>query len=142
MNSKDVLNKILTLLSITKEESDELKIQFAQLENTKNKELEEKLIKQKELDNEIFLLKEYANSGSLIYIIKVKTLKDGEYIIKIGHSEKGVLNRYNEHKTNYEECLLLNCFAVNKSKDFESFIHNHNLIYPNNFLILSCDLYI
>jgi hypothetical protein len=96
--------------------------------------LEEKLIKQKELDNEIFLLKEYANSGSLIYIIKVKTLKNGEYIIKIGqigHSEKGVLNRYNEHKTNYEECLLLNCFAVDKSKDFESFIHNHNLIYPN-----------
>jgi hypothetical protein len=113
------------------EESNELKQQLQQLENTKNKELEEKLIKQKELDNEIFLLKEYANSGSLIYIIKVKKLKNGEYIIKIGHSEKGVLNRYNEHKTNYEECLLLNCFAVDKSKDFESFIHNHNLIYPN-----------
>ena len=25
----------------------------------------------------------------------------------------------------------MNCFAVDKSKDFESFIHNHNLIYPN-----------
>jgi prophage antirepressor-like protein len=107
------------------------KIQLQQLENTKNKEMEEKLIKQKELDNEIFLLKEYANSGSLVYIIKVKTYENCQYIIKIGHSEKGVLNRYNEHKSNYEECLLLNCFAVDKSKDFESFIHNHNLIYPN-----------
>ena len=116
---------------ITKEESDELKLQLEQLENTKNKELEEKLIKQKELDNEIFLLKEYAHSGSLVYIIKVKSYENGQYVVKIGHSEKGVLNRYNEHKSNYGECLLLNCFAVDKSKDFESFIHNHNLIYPN-----------
>ena len=119
------------LQEILFEESNELKLQLEQIENTKNKEIEEKLIKQKELDNEIFLLKEYANSGPLVYIIKVKTFKNGEYVIKIGHSEKGVLNRYNEHKTNYEECLLLNCFAVDKSKDFESFIHNHNLIYPN-----------
>jgi phage anti-repressor protein len=119
------------LQEILFEESNELKLQLEQLENTKNKELEEKLIKQKELDNEIFLLKEYANSGPLIYIIKVKKLNNGEYIIKIGHSEKGILNRYNEHKTNYGECLLLNCFAVDKSKDFESFIHNHNLVYPN-----------
>jgi hypothetical protein len=118
------------------EESNELKLQLEQFENTKNKEFEEKLIKQKELDNEIFLLKEYANSGLLVYIIKVKTFKNGEYVIKIGHSEKGVLNRYNEHKTNYKECLLLNCFAVDKSKDFESFIHNHNLINPNKCKIL------
>jgi len=120
----------------TKEESNELKQQLQQIENTKNKELEKKIIKQRELDNENFLLKEYANSGSLIYIIKVKTLKNNEYIVKIGHSEKGVLNRYNEHKSNYEECLLLNCFDVNKSKDFESFIHNHNLIFPNKCKIL------
>jgi hypothetical protein len=118
------------MFEITKEDGQELKQQVLKLEN-KNKEIEEKLLKQKELDNEIFLLKEYANSGPLIYIIKVKTYENGQYIIKIGHSEKGVLNRYNEHKSNYEECLLLNCFAVDKSKDFESFIHNHNLIYPN-----------
>ena len=118
---------------ITKEESDELKLQFEQLENSKNKELEEKLAKQKEIDNEKFLLKEYANSGSLIYIIKVKTLKNNEYIVKIGRSEKGVLNRYNEHRNNYDECLLLNCFAVDKSNEFESFIHNHSLIYPNKY---------
>jgi len=31
----------------------------------------------------------------------------------------------------YEECLLLDCFAVNKSKDFESFLHNHETIRGN-----------
>jgi len=119
------------LQEVLLEESSELKLQLEQLENTKNKELEEKLIKQKELDNEFFLLKEYANSGSLVYIIKVKSFENGRYVVKIGHSEKGVLSRYNEHKSNYGECLLLNCFSVDKSKDFESFIHNHSLIYPN-----------
>jgi hypothetical protein len=124
------------MFEITKEESEELKKQLEQIENIKNKETDEKLLKQKELDNEIFLLKEYANSGPLVYIIKVKTFKNNEYVVKIGHSEKGILNRYNEHRTNYGDCLLLNCFAADKSKDFESFIHNHNLIYPNKYKTL------
>ena len=43
--------------------------------------MEEKLIKQRET----ILLNEYAHSGSLVYIIKVKTFSNGEYVIKIGH---------------------------------------------------------
>ena len=121
---------------ITKEESDELKLQFDKLENSKNKELETKLAKQKEFDNEKFLLKEYANSGSLIYIIKVKTLENNEYVVKIGRSDKGILNRYNDHKINYKECLLLDCFAVDKSSDFENFIHYHKLVFPNKYKTL------
>ena len=31
----------------------------------------------------------------------------------------------------YDECLLLDCFAVNKSKEFESMIHNHTQIRGN-----------
>jgi hypothetical protein len=108
------------MFEITKEESEELKKQLTQIEDIKNKEIEEKLIKQKEQ----ILLSEYAQSGSLVYIIKVKTVNNGEYIIKIGHSTKGIQYRYNEHKNKYDECLLLNCFTVDKSKDFESFIHN------------------
>jgi hypothetical protein len=108
------------MFEITKEESEELKKQLTQIEDIKNKEIEEKLIKQKEQ----ILLSEYAQSGSLVYIIKVKTVNNGEYIIKIGHSTKGIQSRYNEHKNKYDECLLLNCFSVDKSKDFESFIHN------------------
>jgi len=115
------------MLEITKEEGEELKKQLSQIEDVKNKEMEEKLIKQREM----ILLNEYAHSGSLIYIIKVKTFSNGEYVIKIGHSTKGIHTRYTEHKGNYDECLLLNCFSVDKSKDFESFIHSHENIRLN-----------
>ena len=77
------------------------------------------------------LLKEYNNAGNIIYIIKVKTNKDGTYIVKIGESRKGITNRYNEHKLKYNECLLLNCYTVDKCKDFEAFLHSHNAIFPN-----------
>lgn len=107
------------------------KIEMQLLEDTKNKETEEKLIKQKELDNEKFLLKEYSSSGNMIYIIKVKTNEDETYIVKIGESRKGITERYNECKSKHKDILLLNCFLVDKSKDFESFLHNHSLIYPN-----------
>jgi phage anti-repressor protein len=120
------------MFEITKEECEELKQQLLQLEN-KNKEIEEKNFKEKESDNEIFLLKEYATSGPLIYIIKVKTFDNGTYVVKIGESRKGIQRRYNEHKTNYEECVLLHCYQVDKSKDFEDFLHHHNRIYPNKF---------
>jgi predicted nuclease with TOPRIM domain len=114
------------MFEITKEECEELKQQVMQLEN-KNKETEEKIIKQ----NEKTLLEKFSYKCSLIYIIKVKTFENGEYIVKIGYSDKGITYRYNEHKTNYDECILLNCFLVDKSKDFEGFLHNHNLVYPN-----------
>jgi prophage antirepressor-like protein len=100
------------------------------LEKIKNKETEEKLIKQKELDNEKFLLKEYATSGSLVYVIKVKTFENGTYIVKIGESRKGVQSRYNEHKSKYDECLLLHCLQVDKSHEFEQFLHSHKDIHP------------
>ena len=105
--------------------------ELTQIEITKNIEMEEKLAIQQVIEKEKVLLKEYAHSGSLIYIIKVKTFSNGEYVIKIGHSTKGVHNRYNEHKTNYDECLLLNCFPVDKSKDFESFLHNDKVVRHN-----------
>lgn len=119
------------MFEIAHEECEELKQQLQQLENTKNKETEEKLKEQKILEREKVLLTQYANSGALVYIIKVKTMEHGQYIIKIGESRRGVLNRYNEHKGNFEECLLLDCFSVSNSKDFESFIHNHENIRLN-----------
>jgi len=114
------------MFEITKEECDELKQQVLKLEN-KNKETENKVMREKEK----VLLDKFAASGPLVYIIKVKTYKNGEYVVKIGHSLKGVLDRYNEHKTKFEECLLLDCFSCDKSKDFESFIHHHKSIQPN-----------
>jgi hypothetical protein len=118
------------MFEITKEECEELKNQLQKIEDIKNKETEEKLIKQKELDNEKFLLKEYATSGPLVYVIKVKTFENGTYIVKIGESRKGVQSRYNEHKSKYEECLLLHCLQVDKSHEFEQFLHSHKDIHP------------
>jgi hypothetical protein len=119
------------MFEITKEECDILKQQLQQIEHIKNKETEEKLIIQKVLEKEKYLLKHFSNIGNMIYIIKVKSYENGSYIIKIGESRRGIQNRYSEHKSNYEECLLLDCFEVDKSKDFETFLHHHSLIYPS-----------
>ena len=124
------------MFEITKEECEELKTQLQQMENTKNKEMETKLIMQKGLEKERVLLDKFANSGPLVYIIKVKTYENGTYVVKIGESRKGIQNRYSEHKTKYEECLLLDCFSVDKSKEFEDFLHHHSVIYPNKIQTL------
>ena len=119
------------MFEITKEECEELKNQIQQIENIKNKEMEEKIIRERELTNEKNLLTQYATIGSIFYIIKVKTFENGTYIIKIGESRYGIIDRYKEHKKNFDECLLLNCFSVDKSKDFESFIKYNELVRPN-----------
>jgi len=113
------------------EESNELKQQILQIEDKNKQEYDAKLAKQKLLEREKVLMQEYATSGAIFYVIKVKTYENGQYVVKIGESRRGVLGRYNEHKTKYEECLLLDCFAVNKSKDFETFIKEHDLIRRN-----------
>lgn len=127
----DYFIKLETIVfEITKEECEELTKQVLQLEN-KNKEIEEKIIKQTELEREKYLLHQFANIGNMIYIIKVKSYDNGTYVVKIGESRKGIQHRYIEHKSKYEECFLLNCFEVDKSKDFESFLHHHSFIYPS-----------
>ena len=98
-----------------------------QLEETYKQDIEQ----QKITEREKVLLKEYASIGSIVYVIRVKTLDNGKYIVKIGESRKGITGRYTEHKKNYEECTLLDCFAVGRSKDFEHFIHHHELIRLN-----------
>ena len=108
-----------------------------QIANNAQKEYELKLNKEKILEREKILLKEYGTIGSIVYIIKVKTLENGQYVIKIGESRRGITNRYNEHKSKYDECLLLDCFSVQKSKDFESFLHNEDRIRPSKFTNLA-----
>jgi hypothetical protein len=113
------------------EEGNELKQQILQIEDTNKHEYDSKLEKQKLLEREKILMQEYATIGAIFYVIKVKTFENGQYIVKIGESRRGVLARYKEHKTKYEECLLLDCFTVNKSKDFETFIKEHDLVRRN-----------
>jgi hypothetical protein len=126
------------LQEVIQEESTELKMQLEQKGNeiidiqNKNKLEYTKLLKEKELEKQNILLTEYSSKTiSLVYIIKVKSFINGEYIVKIGESRRGIENRFSDHKTNYEEALLLDCFAVNRSKDFESFLHNHEDIRGN-----------
>jgi hypothetical protein len=112
------------LQEIVQEESNELKQQLEQIKTNNKSTLE----KEKVLQREQLLLREFASSGSLVYIIKVKTFEDGKYLLKIGQSIRGVKARYDEHKKNYPECLLLDCFSVLKSGDFERFIHSNEKI--------------
>ena len=101
-------------------------------ENT-NKELEFKttLKDVKALEKEKILIRQFSTSIPIVYIIKVKSFENGQYIVKIGESRRGITGRHNEHRGKYSECLLLDVFAVNRSKDFESYIHNHKLIRSN-----------
>jgi len=118
------LHGIYDLQKQLEQQKDDMKV----LEDKKKQEYEDKLSKQKILEREKILLKQYAVAGDIVYIIKVKTFENGHYIVKIGESRIGITNRYKEHKSKYPECLLLDCFAVNKSKDFESFLHNNEII--------------
>jgi len=127
----EMKNKLLIKQNELEKLEENKKNELEKLEENKKKEYEEKLIKEKALERQKILLKEFGNSESLIYIIKVKSYNNGEYIVKIGESRRGIIGRFNEHKSHYEECLLLDCFFVDKSKDFESFLHNHESIRLN-----------
>jgi hypothetical protein len=120
-----------SIYEILEEETTELKSQLLQIEDKNTKEYEVKFKKERELDKEKLLLQKFASIGSIVYIIRVKTLENNKYIVKIGESRIGIKNRYTEHKTKYKECVLLDCFSVNRSSDFESFIHNHENIRLN-----------
>jgi hypothetical protein len=123
-----ILNKII------QEESNDFKLKLTQLKNeinNKETEYKNKLIIDNALNKEKLLLTEYGTKGPLVYIIKVKSYDDGTYVIKIGESRKGIHGRYSEHKTNYEECLLLDCFITKKSNEFERFLHHHDDIKFN-----------
>ena len=91
----------------------------------------ENLKREKDLERHTVLLQKFATAGSMIYIIRVKSYDNGEYIIKIGESRRGVASRYAEHKQKYEEVVILDCFNVIRSKDFEHFLHTHKEIRPN-----------
>ena len=114
--------------------SDQLRnIQITNVNDVAKKEAEYqiKLKKQKELEKEKVLLNQFTMHIPIVYIIRVKTFETGEYIVKIGESRRGVVGRYNEHKSKYPECVLLDVFVVQQSKDFESYIHNHPKIRCN-----------
>jgi hypothetical protein len=84
------------LHEILEEETTELKSQLLQIEDKNTKEYEVKFKKERELDKEKLLLRQFASIGSIVYIIRIKTLEHGNYIVKIGESRIGIKNRYAE----------------------------------------------
>jgi prophage antirepressor-like protein len=120
----DMIKEIRLKGKYNLEELEKIKTEMIQNEETHKKEFDTKVSREREQ----ILLREFGTIGSIVYIIKVKTYETGEYIIKIGESRIGIQMRYNEHKTKYDEILLLDCFSVKKSKDFEHFLHNHEMI--------------
>jgi len=77
-----------SLHEVIEEETTELKSQLLQIED--------KFENQREIDKEKLLLQKFATIGSIVYIIRVKTLEHGNYIVKIGESRIGIKNRYSE----------------------------------------------
>ena len=132
--AREIHNYYITLEEILQdtiqEECEEFKKQV-QIKEHENLQLKNNNKIEKAIEVQNVLLKKFGNSGSLVYVIKVKTYEDNTYVVKIGESRKGILNRFNEHKLNYDECLLLDCYPVKLSKDFENFIHNHQDIRIN-----------
>jgi hypothetical protein len=121
------------LLDISNEETNELRQQLQQQQQDSKAEFDrietahkKDYVHNMALAKEQVLLKEYGTSGALVYVIKVKTYKTTAYVIKIGESRIGIQARYDDHHHNYEECLLLDCFPVLRSKEFEKFIHEHD----------------
>jgi phage anti-repressor protein len=118
-------------LKNTKKKLDAIQITNANDASVKEAEFQKKLKLQKTIEKEKILLNQFSISIPIVYIIRVKTFENGQYIVKIGESRRGITGRYNEHKHKYAECVLLDTFAVNRSKDFESYIHNHKPIRNN-----------
>jgi hypothetical protein len=107
------------------EECEEFKNQVLQLEKDK-----QKLIVDKFLEKHNLLLKEYGTSTPLVYLVRIKSFDNKTFGLKIGESRQGILERYSEHKSKYDECIFMDCFRVLRSKDFESFLHSHPDIKP------------
>lgn len=131
-----------TLHEVINEETNELKLQLEEVKNdfttkqNQNLSIIENLKKEKNIEKHKILLREFATAGAMVYVLRVKSYENGEYIIKIGESRRGIEGRFNEHKSNYEEALLLDCFLVKRSRDFEKFLHNHKDIRLNQVTTL------
>jgi hypothetical protein len=126
----DIHNYFVKLEGLLQETINEECIELKnQLENVKQN-FDKKLEQEKTIEKQKLLIRNYGVNHAVVYIVKVKTYENGEYIVKIGESDH-LDNRFKEHQKNYEEAILLDCFPVNKNVFFEKFLHGHDKIRPN-----------
>jgi hypothetical protein len=90
-----------------------------------NKQEIEMINKSRHTEKQNILLREFANIGSIVYIVKVKDYDNGSCVVKIGESRNGIDIRFKSHNSDYgNDVLLLDCFTVCNSRKLESFIHS------------------
>jgi phage anti-repressor protein len=120
------------LHEVIEEEGTELKQKMKEQKRLLDQKTEELRITP-ELEKHRILLKEYGQiTGSLVYIVRIKSCEQGKYIIKIGESRKGIKNRFSEFKQKYgAQILILECFPVHDSAGFEKYLHHHPEIHPH-----------
>ena len=138
MKLEDILHEVI------EEEGLELKKQLLEQKQIVNQqttileETKKMLFQTPELERHKLLLRKYGViNGSLVYIIRIKECEKGEYIIKIGQSQKGIKNRLSEFKQKYgTHVLILDCFLVQNSMGFEKYLHSHPEIHPHKVTTL------
>jgi hypothetical protein len=119
------------LHEVIEEEGTELKQKMEEQKCLLDQKIQE-LKQTPELERHKLLLRKYGViNGSLVYIVRIKECEKGEYIIKIGQSQKGVKNRLSEFKQKYgPQVLIMDCFLVQNSMGFEKYLHSHPEIHP------------
>jgi prophage antirepressor-like protein len=123
-SQKPIGREFFKLAETLLDEEVEKLIRDQQEHQEENKLLKEDSFKQRQ---DMLLAHFDVHSKNVVYIIKIKDNDDGSYIIKLGHSMKGIRKRFLEHSVNYKRCgpiVLLDCFEVEKSYDFEQCIHS------------------
>ena len=120
------------LHEVIEEEGTELKQKMEEQKRLLDQKIEELRVTP-ELEKHRILLKEYGQiTGSLVYIVRIKSCEQGKYIIKIGESRKGIKNRFSEFKQKYgAQILILECFPVHDSAGLEKYLHHHPEIHPH-----------
>lgn len=119
------------LHEVIEEEGTELKQKMEEQKYLLDQKIQE-LKQTPELERHKLLLRKYGViNGSLVYIVRIKECEKGEYIIKIGQSQKGIKSRLGEFKQKYgPQVLIMDCFLVQNSMGFEKYLHSHPEIHP------------
>jgi hypothetical protein len=131
MKMEEVLHEVI------EEEGTELKQKMEEQKCLLDQTIQE-LKQTPELERHKLLLRKYGViNGSLVYIVRIKEYEKGEYIIKIGQSQKGIKNRLSEFKQKYgPQVLIMDCFLAQNSMGFEKYLHSHPEIHPHKVTTL------
>ena len=124
------------LYEVIKEEGVELKTKLIEHKRLLDEQAKQLRLTPEQEKHKVLLREFGVIDGSLVYIVRVATQENG-YVIKIGESRRGIRARWNEFRKHYgEHVIILECFLVNKSAEFEKFLHGHQHIRPSKVTTL------